>query len=176
MSAVAGPVLAASLLLAYAGATKLRRPASTVEALRAAGLPAPLMAGRVVGGFELAAAIWCLATGSRAACALVAVSYLAFAAFSARLLASGGGASCGCFGQTDAPASRTHVGVNLALGLLALAGALDPPGDLARVLDDQPLGGAPLLMFAALGAWAAYLALTLLPALDRAVAAAGDRA
>jgi len=176
MSAVAGPVLAASLLLAYAGATKLRRPAATVGALRAAGLPAPLITGRALGGFELAAATWCLATGSRAACALVAVSYLAFAAFSARLMISGGGASCGCFGQADAPASPTHVGVNLVLGLLAIVGALDPPGDLARVLDDQPVGGAPLLMFAALGAWAAYLALTLLPALDRAASGAGDRA
>jgi uncharacterized membrane protein YphA (DoxX/SURF4 family) len=176
MSAVAGPVFAASLLLAYAGATKLRRPRPTVEALRAAGLPAPITAGRIVGGFELAAAIWCLATGSRAACALVAVCYLAFAAFSARLMAAGGGASCGCFGQADTPASPVHVGVNLVLGLLAVAGALDPPGDLAGVLDDQPLGGAPLLMFVALGAWAAYLALTLLPALDRAVAGPGDRA
>jgi len=175
MSAVAGPVLAASILLAYAGATKLRRPRATVEALRSAGLPAPLIAGRVVGGFEVVAAIWCLASGSRGACALVAVSYLAFAAFSARLMAEGG-ASCGCFGRADVPASWTHVGVNLALGVLAVGGVLDPPGDLAGVLDSQPLGGAPLLMFAALGAWAAYLALTLLPALDRAVAAAGDRA
>jgi uncharacterized membrane protein YphA (DoxX/SURF4 family) len=153
MSAVAGPVLAASILLAYAGATKLRQPRATVEALRAAGLPLPLVAGRLVGGFELAAAMWCIAGGSRFACALVALSYLAFAAFSARLTRSGGGASCGCFGQADTPASAIHVGVNLVLGLLAVGGALDPPGSLGGVLQDQPLGGAPLLMFAALGAW-----------------------
>ena len=176
MSAVAGPVLAASMLLAYAGATKLRRPGATVQALRAAGLPATLATGRVVGAFEVAAATWCLAAGSRPACALVAVAYLAFAAFSARLMLSGGGASCGCFGQADTPTSPIHVGINLLLGLLAAAGALDPPGHLTGVLDDQPLGGAPLLAFAALGAWAAYLSLTLLPALDRAVAGPGDRA
>jgi uncharacterized membrane protein YphA (DoxX/SURF4 family) len=174
MSAVAGPVFAASLLLAYAGATKLHRPAATVEAMRAAGLPAPVVAGRIIGGFELVAAMWCLAAGSRPACAVVAVSYLAFAAFSARLMTSGAGASCGCFGRADTAASATHVGVNLLLGLLALGGALDPPGSLTSVVADQPLGGVPLLMFVALGAWASYLALTLLPTLDRAVASIGD--
>jgi hypothetical protein len=173
MSAVAGPVFAASLLLAFAGATKLRRPRPTVEALRAAGFPAPLVVGRVVGAVELVAAAWCLATGSAAACGLVALSYLAFAGFSARLLSTGG-ASCGCFGQDDTPASVTHVGVNTALGALAAVAVLDPPGGLIDVMGDQPLAGVPLILFVVLGAWASYLALTLLPELSRAMAGAGD--
>jgi hypothetical protein len=174
MSAVAGPVFAASLLLAFAGVAKLRRPSGTVGALRAAGIAAPMWLGRAVGLAELAVATWSLAAGTGPASAAVAVTYLGFAAFSVRLMTTAGSASCGCFGESDTPASSTHVGVNLVLGLLAAGAAIDPPGSLVEVLDGQPAGGAALLMLVALGAWASYLALTLLPELGRASAPARE--
>jgi hypothetical protein len=167
MSAVAGPVLAASVLLAFAGLAKVRSPRSTVQAMRAAGLAAPPWAGRTLGLFELAAALWCLLSGSRFSCALVALAYLAFAAFSARLLraADGSGSSCGCFGQAEAPASSVHIGLNLVLGLAAVLAVADPPGGPAHLFDRGVPEGVALAMFVALGAWASYLALTLLPEL-----------
>jgi hypothetical protein len=174
MSAAAGPVFAASLLLAFAGVTKLHRPSGTAAALRSAGIDAPRWLGRAVGGLEVAVATWCLAAGTGAASAVVAATYLGFAAFNLRLMTVAGSASCGCFGEADAPASSTHVGVNLVLSLVAGAAAIDPPGSLTSVLADQPLGGAPLLMLIVLGAWASYLALTLLPELGRASAPARE--
>lgn len=165
MVAAAGPILAACLLLAAAGVAKLWRPSATARALRSGGLPSREPAVRALGAFEVGAAVWCALSGSRPACAVVAVLYLGFALFTARLLVGGKGASCGCFGEVDAPASPIHVAVNLGLAVFALAGAMRPPGSLASVLADQPMSGVPFLALAVLGAWSSYLTLTLLPAL-----------
>lgn len=163
MVAAAGPVLAACLLLAAAGAAKVRRPASTARALRSAGLPSGPPLARLLGAVEIAVAVWCVLSGSRPACALVAAFYLGFAAFTARLLLGGKGSSCGCFGEADTPASSIHVVVNIGLAAFAVAAAVEPPGPVASVIADQPLAGVPFVALAVLGAWASYLTLTLLP-------------
>ena len=120
MTAVAGPFFAAAGLLGVAGALKLLRPASTAQALRTAGLGGAASGGgrlgsatigRLVGGAELALAAAALILGGRLPAGLVAVTYLGFAVFTARLLRTAeAGASCGCFGAGDEPASGPRRG------------------------------------------------------------------
>jgi len=163
-SVVAGPFFAAAALLGLAAVVKLLRPDGTVRALRAADLPAAPPLARGLGAVELVVAVAALATGSRPAALLVVASYLAFAAFTMRLVARRGGtADCGCFGASSTPASTLHVALNLAVAATAALAAAAPPGGMAGVVADQPLAGVPFLTLSALCTWLAYLAFTLLP-------------
>jgi hypothetical protein len=68
------------------------------------------------------------------------------------------GASCGCFGERDAPASRAHALVSAALALVAGAAAAAPPHGAGWIL------ARPVLLTAvAAAAYATVLAYTDLP-------------
>ena len=169
MSPVAGPLFAAALLLGVAGLLKVLTPGPTRIALRHAGLPDSTLAARTIGVGELAVTAVVIGWGGRVGAALLALAYLGFAAFSARVItATRGRASCGCFGASDAPLTRLHVRVDLAIAAVALVAVVDPVPGLVTVARETPLAGIPFLAFTALLAWLVQVALTAIPRLEAA--------
>ena len=185
MTVVAGPLFAAAGLLAAAGAVKLVQPASTIDALRAAALPgtgkagrAPdrLWVGRLLGLFEVAVAVIALSIGGRLAGVLVSAAYLGFAFFTVRLLSTAGaGASCGCFGGDESPATPLHVIVNGSIAVVAALAVAWPTPGIADVLRHQPLGGVPFVVLCGVLGWLLFALLTVVPELQAAMAEAPAR-
>jgi hypothetical protein len=78
-------------------------------------------------------------------------------------------ASCGCLGTPDTPPSPAHLVVDGVFALVAVLVAIDPYGTIDDLLADQPGGGVPLLLWVAIGVYATYLVLAVLPlTLERA--------
>jgi hypothetical protein len=171
--ALTGPVLAAAALLALAAPGKLRRPASTANALAQLGLPRSTGLVRLLGVGELvlAAAVWLRPTAL--VLAALAVAYLAFAGFVAVALRSGTSlSSCGCFGRPDTPPTVVHLVVVAAAALVAGAAAVTGTASLHEVVTVGRWYGVPLVLGAALTTFLAWAALAVLP---RVVAASrGD--
>ena len=164
MDALAGPFLAAAVLLVAAGGAKLADPLPLVRALRSARLPAPASAVRALAGAEVGLGLTALLTGARAAAVGVALSYAAFTGFVLLARRRGGVlASCGCFGKTDTPPTTTHVVVTAALAAVAGAVAVRPLGPVPDLLAGSPLGGLALLLATAAVAATGYLVLAVLP-------------
>ncbi|MDQ4007243.1 MAG: hypothetical protein M3211_03990 [Actinomycetota bacterium] len=173
MSALLGPYVAAALLLAAAGVSKVARPASTVTAVRAAGVPVNEAAVRVFAAVEVLVAASALLLGGPVAPLLVALSYAAFALFVGLALVRGESGSCGCFAGDDAPPTLVHVVVNVGLAVSALAVAVNAgPSSLPAVLADAgPAAALTLVGLAGLVAVLGYLVLTRLPGSSPAPAA-----
>ncbi len=168
MDAWFGPFFIACLLLGAAGLAKAVDPTMTVGALRGIGLRLPNGAVRTLGGVEAALAFAAALTGDPALALLVAASYLGFTGFVAiamlRHLPIG---SCGCFGKVDTPPSGLHLLVNVG-AVIASAGVAAGGGrGIVTVLTHQPLAGIPFLVLGAVGAYAAFTALTILPTMVR---------
>jgi len=157
-----GPFLAACALLLVAGVAKLVRPMDTARALVTV-VPVPLRAGRALvrtgASAEAVLGAVALAHPSPLAASLVAVSYLGFAGFVTLARARGGPlATCGCFGNPDTPATRTHVVVTLAFAASAVVVAVSGLSDwLPTLLAGQPWHGVPLALLGLLCAWLAAL-------------------
>lgn len=165
MSALTVPFLAAALLLAVAGITKLRDPQPTLRAARTSGLPLNELGVRVFGVAEIAVGLVALVLGGPVAAALVAASYAGFGLFVARGLVRGDLDSCGCFSGEESPPSVVHVGVNAFLALSAGAVALaDAPGALLAVLGDgSATRAAGLLVLTLVNSAVLYLVIARLP-------------
>lgn len=158
---VAGPYLAAALLLAAAGAQKLAAPKTLVLALREAGLPVVHWHVRLFAGFEVVVGVWAVLAPGRLPASLVAASYLVFTAFVLLALRRGHVLStCGCFGKPDTPPTRTHAAVTGLLALTAIAVAADPP---ASAWSDPGLAGLVTAGYAALIALLCWAAMAVLP-------------
>jgi hypothetical protein len=169
MEAIVGLVYLAGALLALGGVAKVARPAPTAGALRALHLPGPLVGVRVLGAAEIILGVAAIVTGARPLLGLVALAYLAFAAFVAAAMRAGTDIqSCGCFGTVDTPPSLVHLVLNLFLAAVTLAAAIGGVPTLATVLADQPWAGAPLVLLVVVGVYLAYQLLTLLPLTLRA--------
>ena len=168
MDAWFGPFFIACLLLGAAGVAKAIDPTMTVGALRGVGLRVPNRAVRAVGGVEAALSFAAILTGDSILAILVAASYLAFTGFVAialfRHLPIG---SCGCFGKVDTPPSGLHVLVNLGAVVASVGMAVGHGRGLVTVLAHQPLAGIPFLVLGAVGTYAAFTALTILPTMIR---------
>jgi hypothetical protein len=152
VDALAGPYLAAAVLLVLAGAQKARDPKPLVRALRSTGLRVPAAVVRAAAVAELGLGVAALTTRSALVAAGVAASYAAFTGFVLLARARGGVlASCGCFGKADTPPTRTHAVVTGALAVAAAgcAGAVTI--------------SVPLLAAATAVAATAYVALAVLP-------------
>ena len=166
MDVWSGPFLIAAVLLAAAGIAKTIDPTMTVGALRKFGIPVSSPAVRGLGALEALLAVAAAITGAPILVVGVAGSYLLFAAFvviaRVRRLPIG---SCGCFGRVDTPPSWLHVAINLAAAASALAVAARDGGGLGTTLDRQPLAGLPFLALIAIGTYAAFTALTVVPKL-----------
>jgi hypothetical protein len=122
MPALTGPALVSALVLAVAGAMKAVDPAMTSGALRALRLPSSPRLVRAGAGAEVVLGVVATTTGAPAAWWLVAVSYLAFAAFVVAALRAGTMVgSCGCLGRKDTPPHPVHVVLDIALAAFAAA-------------------------------------------------------
>jgi len=149
----AGPFLAAAALLVVAGVPKVVDPVPLVRALRAARMPVPRLLVRAFALAEVAIGLWAVVAPGRVGSGLVAAAYLVFTLFVARVLARGGVlASCGCFGKADTPATRTHLVLTAAAGLVALWATIDAPRDVWSGVD------ADTVTTVGLGAVIAFLA------------------
>ena len=173
MAALAGPFLVTTALLGGAGALKVARPAPTAGALRQMGLPASKTAVRIGATAELAVATGAMVDGSRPFAALVALSYLVFAAFVLVALRRDLPlSSCGCFGVEDTPPTPLHLVINLAAAATAATVALGVAdgGGLAAIttMDASLLLRGAFLVSTATATWFAYVALTRLPRLMKA--------
>lgn len=154
--ALLGIYLVACGLLAFAGTAKAIRPQDTARALSglrrdgtSKGLAmAPMaMVIRGLAGAEAALGVAGLVFPHRVLAALVALSYVGFAAFVLYARAQGGVlATCGCFGSPDTPPTVLHSVVDLALaaGGVALVVAA-PSGTIVGVLGAQRYDGLPLV-------------------------------
>lgn len=129
-------------LLVPAGVAKLRRPVGAADALGWHSRRAHA-AVRGVGAGEIALAGAVLVTGGPTAAALLALAYLVFAAVAVRQRRRG--ASCGCFGQAEAPVGLLHVVVNLTVAVAAGLAALGTVPVAAGTHLDALGGGTALL-------------------------------
>ncbi|MBX3314826.1 MAG: hypothetical protein KF906_10940 [Actinobacteria bacterium] len=169
MSPTAGIVLAGALLLLVAGMAKVARPAATQVALRTAGLPSSRPIVRLLGTAEVVTAAVTFVVAGTLGTALVALFYVGFASFSALLLRrSRGRASCGCFGGDDAPVTKVHVWLNLAIAAAALIALADPPPSIGEALRETPAAGLPFVALVLVLAWLLLVAFTVLPATQAA--------
>lgn len=164
---LAGPYLAACVLLVVAGVAKLRRPEPTRAALASAGLALPALPVRLLGGVEVALGAVGASTAAAGPALAVAAAYAAFAGFTLVSLRRRDGAGCGCFGEATAPLHPLHVVVDLALAAAALVVTAG-----GGVVASAGARGALTVLGAAV-AWVAYLVLVPLPRLLGAVAEAG---
>lgn len=166
MDGLVGPLFIAAALLVFAGVPKVIEPGDTTRAIRSAGLPANDSLVRMLALGEVAVGVAVIAVGGRVPAALLGLLYAAFAAFIVVAMARGGSvASCGCFGKADTPPTHAHLVLNISAAAVGVASAVTAPGGLIDVLPGQPAAGVPFIGFVALGAWFAYLTLTLLPRL-----------
>jgi uncharacterized membrane protein YphA (DoxX/SURF4 family) len=160
-----GPLLAFAGLLAVAGVAKLRAPAATTRALRAAGLPSNATAVRCLGLVELMVSVFVAVTRMPLAAALLAAAYAFFSAYIVLVHVRGGrDAPCGCFGASEAPTIAplhllvTAVGVAIGIAEAWLGGSF-------RALDERQWPLAIFLIFVAVTIYLLFLALTQLPAI-----------
>jgi hypothetical protein len=153
------PLAVAALVLIVAGLAKLRAPAPAAAALRELGRPAGQPLIRVLAVFEIAVGIWVLASPAGVAAIAIACCYALFAALA--LLLSRRRAACGCFGETDFPASRLQALISALLAAACAAAAVWP----AHGVLDRPADQAVVLMIGIVASgYATVLAYTLLPA------------
>jgi hypothetical protein len=175
-----GPYLIGCVILILAGAMKAFRPGDTARGLlpllptrfrsrvqlRQLGLVI-----RLVSFLEVGLGLVALVLPRPVSAAMVAASYIAFAAIVAYARSQGGAlASCGCFGTPDTPATFLHALLDIVLGITSASVAVSAPrvGSILGVLSHQPLHGAPLVLVAVVGAWLTYLTLSVLSALHAA--------
>lgn len=160
-----GPVLVAAVLLAAAAPGKWRRPADTVTALRAVGLPGTWTLVRLLAVAEVLLAALVVLAPSAPVLALLALAYAGFGGFVLLALRAGTPlASCGCFGRPDTPPTRVHLAVVLTAAGAAAGAAATGSASLTELLA-APRVGLPLLAAVAVGSLLAWAALSLLPQL-----------
>ena len=164
MPALTAPALVAAALLALAGAQKLLDPTMTVGALRSLRLPASSLLVRVGSAAELALGIAAITVGGTIVWGLVALSYLAFAAFVLAALRSGTMiGSCGCFGRDETPPHPLHLVLDLGLAAVAGAMAVTDPTPPLEALADHPADAVAIVAAAVLALFLLYAAFVDLP-------------
>lgn len=163
MTAVTAATWVFAVLLALAGAAKLADPSATSAALQGARLVSDRRLVRLLGVGEIALAVAVLSLGGALPAAVLAVAYAVFAGFAYRQSRQGQG--CGCFGVTDAPATRLHVVVNVIAAASAAAAAWRPGPSLLAVVQDGLFAALLIMGVLVLAAAALRLVLTALPEL-----------
>lgn len=148
-------------LLAVAGFAKLLNPVPTARALNSAGVVSGQLLPRALGFAEILAAAVGLVLGGLLLLPAAAL-YLGFTLFTIySVLGTETVESCGCFGTDDAPPSYLHLVFNLvalvAIGWLAVTGTTVIPWE------GSVLVSLAYLALAALGTYASYLLLAVMP-------------
>ncbi len=163
-AAATGPLLAAAAVLVVAGLAKLLRPTPTAIVMARAGLGGRDVHARLLGGVEVVTGSAAVVLGGRLSAAAVGLCYLAFAAFTARQVASGEPADCGCFGAASAPTTLVHVVANAGLAALAGWASLAPVGGIRELWSAGAGTALGLLLIVAVATMALRALLTDLPA------------
>jgi hypothetical protein len=162
--ALTAPALVVAALLALAGAQKLLDPTMTVGALRALRLPSSPGLVRAGSAAEVALGVAAITVGGAPLWALVAASYLAFAAFVVAALRRGTMiGSCGCFGREETPPHGSHVVLNLVLAAAAVAVGLRSPAAPLDALIEAPAAGTLVAVLAGLSLFLLHAAFVELP-------------
>jgi hypothetical protein len=162
VSAALTPLYAtAAIVLAVAGLAKLRAPAGAAAALRTLGVRVGSVLVRAVAAAELLVAALCLLRPSTVSAVLLAVVYAGFAGISALLARSN--SSCGCFGESDAPASVVQSILSAAIAILMLAAAFAGPHGIGWLFGRAPASAVVLGVGIAGCAYAIVLAYRELP-------------
>jgi Methylamine utilisation protein MauE len=130
--ALTSPFLLAALVLCIAGVAKLRAPTAASRAAAILGLPSSPVAVRSLAGVELVIGGWALVAPSAVLSGAVAALYLLFAVLSTLLARRR--ASCGCFGESDAPASKVQALLSAILAAISGVAALVVPHGLIWVI------------------------------------------
>jgi hypothetical protein len=170
-AALTAPFEVAALVLCVAGLAKLRSPDGAVRALTVAGLPGGTWLVRAGAAVEVALGIAALARPSAATAGAIALLFAAFALLSLRLARRQ--ASCGCFGENDAPASSWGAALSAVLAVIAFVAAIAGVHELGWVLGHA---GATVGLVAAIGmAGAIYAVVLVYTALPQAWAAWSGR-
>lgn len=118
-----------AVVLAWAAAAKLRRPAATSRSFEGLGLPAPRALAWTVPGVELGIAGWLVLAPAAAAWAALAL-LAAFTVILGRGIAAG--VPCACFGSTSTDGMPVSARELVRNALLAGAGVVatgSGPGD-----------------------------------------------
>lgn len=165
-----GLLWAAAVILAGAGVSKLLRPGPTVQAIRAADLPAESWIAtrifvRFVGLIEIAFAAAVLVGGGSRPALLLTASYLLLTAVAWRMIRVAPGQDCGCFGSSSEPISRWHLVVNGGCSLIGAAAVVWPQPSVIDEVNEQGAQGVLLLALSMLLAWLCYFLMSALPAL-----------
>jgi hypothetical protein len=173
-----GLYLIATGLLVVAGIAKMLSPNDTARALSEL-VPAQarsllslsrLRAGiRAGAALEVVIGLVALTFPNPVSAALVASSYAVFAGVVLYARSRGGAlASCGCFGRADTPATILHALIDLVFAIACISVAAGTPEGrtIIGVLGHEPAAGIPLVFVSAVGLYLAYLALSMLPALE----------
>lgn len=161
-SALTAPLLIAAGLLIVSGLAKLRAPTTAAGALAVAGLPANAALVRALSAGELALGALALIHAGRLETAAMGVVYAAFAVLALTLARRR--AACGCFGDSEAPASRAQALLSAVIAGLCILAVAGRAHDLRWVLARPPATAATLLVGAAACVYAVVLLYTLLPA------------
>jgi hypothetical protein len=165
--------LSAALLLLPSGVAKIKTPGPSSAMLRGLRVAAlrPLTGRtpmRLLGAAELAVGAAFVVAGGRIAAVALAVLYAAFVVVVAVALGRGARTSCGCFGSTDAPIGRAHLGVDVVALAAAGVSITRPAGALGGLTGlsgvHAVIGGGQVVVLAML----AYLCITALPSLAAA--------
>lgn len=155
------PFAVAAIVVAVAGAAKLRAPGVAVRALAQLDVPAGSATVRVLAATEVALGMWCLIAPGGAAAVALACCYAAFSVIS--LLLARRRASCGCFGEGDGPASVAQSLINVVLAAVCIAAAVRAPHGIGWIFAQPPGDAAVLALGIAGSAYATVLAYTQLP-------------
>jgi len=126
-----------AVVLVASGIGKAIHPNATHRALTTAGIwrRTPRMAARILAAVEIAVGLAAIARPGPLPAILVALVYLAFAAFIWFLLTRRKGAtSCGCMGKSDLPPTWLHLELNLAAAAVALVASFMMRSSLPAVL------------------------------------------
>jgi hypothetical protein len=148
-------------VLCVAGAAKLRSPAPAVRALRVAGVNVRPVAVRAFAAAELALGLWAVTDPGPIQAGALAATYVVFAGLA--LLLAKRSASCGCFGESEAPASVAQAILSSAFAATSLAALLSTPHGASWVLGRPASTAAVLAIGLAGSAKAIVLAYTELP-------------
>lgn len=158
MTLLVGPLHLFAVLLVLSGADKLGDPTPATTAMTEAGLPGARRlgpwAGRALGVVEVLVGALVLAFGGVGPAIAMAVVFLAFGAFLVLLQRRAAGVSCGCFGASSAPPGISHLLIDLAAAVTAIAAATTTTTapDLTAVLDRGGVEFAAHLVLVIVGA------------------------
>jgi hypothetical protein len=160
--ALTGPLLIAAGLLVVSGLAKLMAPAAATRALAVAGLPGSPALVRMLSAVETALGVAALTSSETMTAAGLAVVYAGFAGFA--MLLTRRRAACGCFGDSEAPASRAQAILSAVVASVCTLAVFRPAHDLDWVLAQKPVTSATLLVGSAACVYAVVLVYTQLPA------------